>query len=250
MVELGVRYEEVVRRSLHRAWGYRTVEEFCRLALGVSARSLQRYAELGCSLRRHPALGSLPLTKAEAIARVARDRDVGRWVAVAGRVGVTELVAAVAHVEAGADPEVLLGAYELAMAATTTTVALATVTRTPPPAPVTDRVHLDLPKAARWLLFQVEVPRQRGFGKVKKRDDFICSTPECRRRAIRNHAHHRTPRAEGGSDDAENGECDCPSCHLRLIHPGHLRAERRGDTWVWHYPGRVVTVFPGPALYA
>ena len=250
VVELGVGYEEVVRRSLHRTWGYRTVEEFCRVALGLSARSLQRYVELGRALRRHPALADLPLTKAQAIARVARDRDVERWVAVGARVGVTELAAAVAHVEAGADPEVLLGAYEAAMASTTTTVALRSVAATPPPAPVTDRVHPDLPKAARWLLFEVEIPRQHGFGKVKERDDFACSNPEDRRRALRNHAHHRQSRAEGGSDHPDNGECDCPSCHLRLIHPGHIRAERRGDTWVWHYPGRVVTVFPGPVLYA
>lgn len=250
VVALGRLYEEVVREGAYRAWGYRSVEAFCRAAIGLSARSLQRYRELGRALRRHPALGDLPLSKAEAIARVADDDDLERWIAVAGRVGVGELQAATAHVVAGADPEVVLGAYEAAMASTTDTVALQGV-QAPVPPTRTDRVHPDLPAAARWLLFEVDLPRQRGFGRVKERDDYVCANPECRRRALRNHAHHRRFRSEGGTDDLANGDCACPSCHLRLVHPGHVvvteAATARGLARVWHYPGgRTVTVFPGP----
>lgn len=240
-------YEAVVREGLHRAWGYRDVETFCATALGVSARTLQRYRELGRTLRRFPALEALPASRAEAIARVATDDDVARWVAVAGRTGAGELSRAVAHVAAGADREEVLGAYEAAMARATGTVALEGI-QGPVPATQTDRVHPDLPAAARWLLFEVTLPRQRGFGKVKERDRYVCGNPECRRLALRNQAHHLLERARGGPDAAANGVCACPSCHLRLVHPGHLRVARVGDALVWTWrDGRTVTVFPGPA---
>lgn len=240
-------YEEVVRENLHRAWGYRDLETFCTAGLGVSPRTLQRYRELGRSLRRLPELAALPATAAEAIGRVATRDDVARWVAVARRIGAGELQRAVAHVEAGADREELLGAYEAAMARATGTVALQGV-QAPVPPTRTDRVHPDLPAAARWLLFEVTLPRQRGFGRVKERDRYVCGNPECRRLALRNHAHHLLERARGGTDDPANGVCGCPSCHLRLIHPGHLRVVRAGEALVWTWPdGRTVTVFPGPA---
>lgn len=241
-VEMGQRYEEVVRLGLHRAWGYGSLNAWCTVALGVSPRTLQRYRELGRALRRFPRLSALPLSKADAIGRVAREWDVARWVAVAERTGVRELQRAVKHVEAGADPEVLLGAYEEAMTTATTTVALARV-QAPVPPPLTDRVHPDLPAAAWWLVFEVKLPEQRGFGEVKERVDHVCANAECRRRALRNHAHHRVWRSEGGTDDPENGDCVCPSCHLRLIHPRHVAVRREGERIVWTYPGRVVSVF-------
>lgn len=237
--------EEVIREGRYVSWGYSTVERFCVEALGLSVRTLQRYRELGRALRRRPSLSALPVTKAEIVGRVTSDPDVERWVGVAQRTGVGELRRAAAHVEAGADPAVVLAAYEEAMAGATGTVALEGL-QAPVPPPLTDRVHPDLPAAARWLL-EVEVPRQRGFGKVKERDRLVCRNPECRRRALRNHAHHLHPRAEGGSNDPANGICVCPSCHLRLIHPGHVGVELRGVALVWTYPGgRTATVFPGP----
>lgn len=240
--EMGRLYEEVVRLALYRAWGYGSLNAWCQTALGLSPRTLQRYRELGEALRRHPELAELPLTKAEAIGRVAYRRHIDRWVAVAARTGVRELLRAAGHVQAGADPEALLTEYEAAMRATTTTVALPRV-RDPIPPPLTDRVHPDLPRAARWLLFEVAIPRQRGFGRVKEAVDFVCGNPECRRRALRNHAHHRVFLSEGGTDDLDNGECLCPSCHLRLVHPRHASVVREGDRLVWTFPGRVVTVF-------
>lgn len=242
-LDLGAAYAHVVKKRLHRAWGYPNVEAFCVEVFGCSARTMQRYRELGEAVRRFPPLVELPLTKATAVARVARSWDVERWVAVAKRVGVTELQAAVAHVEAGA---LLLEAYEEAMAKTTTTVALDSVKRRVPP-PLTDKVFPELLTAAIWLL-SLKIPPQRGFGVVKERDDFVCSNPECRRRALRNHAHHRDWRSHGGGNEPDNGECQCGSCHLRLTHAGHVRQEKVGEAWVWHYPGRVVTVFPGPRI--
>jgi hypothetical protein len=255
VIELGERYEKVVREGLHRRWGYRDVESFCQATMGLSARSLQRYRELGRGLRRLPELAEaarsgMSLSRVEAVARIATDDDVARWVGVAARTPLAELERVAAHVAAGADTDALLDAYEAAMTttgpSTTDKVALASI-QAPVPPPLTDRVHPDLAAAARWLL-AIPVPPQRGFGKVKERDRFICANPECRRPAYRNHAHHGIFRRNGGTDDPWNGYPACPSCHLRLLHTGIVTLERRGDTVIWTFPGRTVTVVSGPVL--
>lgn len=211
--------------------------------MGLSARSLQRYRELGRTLRRHPELGpELPLSKVESIARVASDDTVEQWVAVGERIGVTELNAAVAQIEAGVDSRAVLRAYVAAAGETTDTVGLQAVF-VPVPPRLTDRVHPDLPEAARWLLVAVVLPAQRGTGKAKERVHFVCANPECRRLALRNHAHHLRMRSLGGPDTPENLVCACPSCHLRLIHPGHVAVDRVGNVLVWRFPGWTVRVF-------
>jgi len=80
------------------------------------------------------------------------------------------------------------------------------------------------------------------------RDDFRCQNPECRRRTLRAHAHHKILRSKGGGDSGENGDTHCPSCHLRLVHAGRIAVEERqlegvGPVQLWRYPGRVVVVF-------
>ena len=118
----------------------------------------------------------------------------------------------------------------------------------PPPPPRWLTVHADLPAAARWFLENVQPEPQKGFGKVKERDDFRCQNPECRRRTLRAHAHHHHERRMGGDDSPENGKTVDPSCHLRLIHAGRvtveeLQLEGLGLVELWRYPGRVVVVF-------
>ncbi len=110
----------------------------------------------------------------------------------------------------------------------------------PPPVPNYDRVHVDLPKAARWFLENVRLDPQKGFGKVKERDHFTCRNPECGCRNLRVQAHHLHPRARGGGDEPENGITVCKCCHLRLIHTGRISVTRIGAALVWRYPGRVV----------
>ncbi len=110
----------------------------------------------------------------------------------------------------------------------------------PPPVPKYDRVHVDLPEAARWFLENVRIDPQRGFGKVKERDHFTCRNPECGCRNLRVQAHHLHPRAQGGGDELENGITVCKCCHLRLIHTGRISVTRIGDALVWRYPGRIV----------
>ncbi|MDP2315001.1 MAG: HNH endonuclease signature motif containing protein [Pseudomonadota bacterium] len=251
VVELGQIYERVVRERLHRGWGFRDVASFCQTVLGCTVRSLQRHQRLARALRRLPELGAaaragMSLARVEAVARVATDDDVVRWITVAERTPAVELDRASRQVEAGADPDVLLDAYEAVMGTATGTVALGS-TQTPVPPRLTDRVHPDLPQAARWLL-AVELPPQRGFGRVKERDRFICANPECRRRALRNHAHHVRFRQHGGADTLDNGLCVCTSCHLRLIHAGHVQVEKVGAAVVWSFPGRVATVVDGPEM--
>jgi len=117
----------------------------------------------------------------------------------------------------------------------------------PPPQPRWETVNAHLPVAARWFLENVKPEPQKGFGKVKERDDFRCQNPECRRRTLRTHAHHKHQRQEGGDDSPGNGDTLCPSCHLRLIHAGRVAMEEihlegMGLVLVWRYPGRVVVV--------
>jgi len=118
----------------------------------------------------------------------------------------------------------------------------------PPSPPRWVTVHADLPAAARWFLENVRPEPQRGFGKVKERDDFRCQNPECRRRTLRAHAHHKRKRSEGGNSKPENGDTHCPSCHLRLIHARRVAVEEIhldgvGPVQLWRYPGRAVVVF-------
>jgi hypothetical protein len=251
-IELGQLYERVVRFGHYRAWGFQDVASFCQVTMGLSARSLQRHRELGRVLRRLPPLAQaaaagMSLARVEAVGRVATEDDVERWVAVAQRTPVREVTQASRHVQAGADATVILDAYEEVLVTTATdTVALASI-QAPVPPTQTDRTHRDLPTAARWLL-AVALPAQRGFGKVKERSWYVCANPECRRRALRNHAHHRIYQMNGGDDSDANALCVCASCHLRLIHPGHVRVEAEGGTLVWRYPGRTVRVTGGPRI--
>ncbi len=113
----------------------------------------------------------------------------------------------------------------------------------PPPIPRHERVHADLPTAARWFLRTVRVEPQRGFGKVKERDRYTCRNPECGRRTLRSQAHHIVFRSAGGTDDLANGITLCPVCHLRLVHTGRVTVTRMGDALVWRYPGRMVVAW-------
>jgi len=185
---------------------------------------------------------TLDLARAELVLKVARPETVEDWVRVAQRTTVLDLQRATAMAARGLEAEVL-AAYQRAMAQTTNTVALRAM-QEPTPAPKVMAVHPDLPEAAAWLLENVKPEPQRGFGKVKERDRFVCQNPECGRRSLRAQSHHLVYRNHGGSDQMENGETVCKPCHLRLIHTGLVSVEQEGDTVVWRYPGgRAVTVF-------
>lgn len=243
-LRLGRIAEVMIRKKIHSELEFSSIEQFAQQALGMSARSLLRYRDLGRTIRAHPALeaaarSGMALVRIVALGRVVTKRDVHRWIAVARRTPMVELLQATAHAEWGRADE-LLCAYEALMASTAHTVALKAI-QAPVPKMPTDRVHPDLPEAARWLL-KIELPAQRGFGKVKERDSFICANPECRRRALRNHAHHVHFKEFGGTDDLSNGITVCPSCHLRLLHTGIVTVRLVGGRQIWDYGDRTIVV--------
>ncbi|MBW1880821.1 MAG: HNH endonuclease [Deltaproteobacteria bacterium] len=110
------------------------------------------------------------------------------------------------------------------------------------------RVPPGLVEAARWFVEQVKLPPQRGFGKVKERDGYRCTNPECGRLCLRNEAHHLVQRSEGGADEEQNGATVCRVCHLRGIHAGKVAVVRLvvggAEALLWRFPdGRQVMVF-------
>ena len=88
-------------RLAFKRLGYRTQANYANEELGVSARTLRRMGCLGRRLARLPAIeqafagGELPLTKAEAIARVATPETEEQWLDLASALTVRELVQAV-----------------------------------------------------------------------------------------------------------------------------------------------------------
>ena len=88
-------------RLAFKRLGYRTQANYANEELGVSARTLRRMGCLGRRLTQLPAIeqafaaGELPLTKAEAIARVATPETEEQWLDLASALSVRELVKAV-----------------------------------------------------------------------------------------------------------------------------------------------------------
>ncbi len=88
-------------RLAFKRLGYRTQANYANEELGVSARTLRRMGCLGRRLARLPGIehafagGELPLTKAEAIARVATSETEEQWLDLASALTVRELVQAV-----------------------------------------------------------------------------------------------------------------------------------------------------------
>ena len=73
--------------------------------------------------------------------------------------------------------------------------------------------------------------------RVLERDGGRCQAPGCSRAAV--HAHHVTPRAQGGGDDESNMISLCAAHHLRGIHGGYLRVSGcapHGLRWVLAEP--------------
>jgi len=249
-LRLGHRYARVAAEGLHREMGFETLGEMARRVLGRSVRTLERYRKLAEALEADGSLGravaeGLDLERAMRVLEGSRPETRARWVEVARRTGALELKRATRAAERGWEEQVLR-AYEWAMAKATNAVALRAA-QEPPPAPRVLAVHPDLPEAAGWFLENVRPDPQRGFGRVKERDCFVCQNPECGRRNLRVHAHHLRFRSEGGGDESGNGITLCSSCHLRLVHPGWVTVRRQGEAVVWAYPGgRSVTVFEAP----
>ena len=255
-ITLGEAWERIVAEKLWAVAGYDNLDAFATQVLGRSARSMQRYRQLGRGLLLHPELREqiktacllphgLDLHRTILTAQAAGYHRALPWAEVARRVGIAEMQRITR--ESRWEGRRILEPYEQAMSRTTDAVAR-------PPAPEDEplppgradgplRVDPDLPEAARWFVEHVKIPAQRGFGVVKERDRYVCQNPRCRRRSLRNQAHHVVFRSLGGSDDPSNGLCVCRACHLRGIHTGAFQVFFEGDDLVWRYPDGVVRVF-------
>lgn len=227
-----------------RQLAYDSAERFAREVLDWSPSTAARYRKLGWRLEWCPELREaveewLEVERAEALLPVLEGRRgrTERWLALMRRIGGTELRRAL---RAPGDARVTMRDYEAAIAAAdawesknsssagggsssaggdaSIRVALPHPEPTPRQLRRPMRVADDVVEAARWLLETVQVPAQRGFGKVKERDRYRCQNPECGRLGLRSHAHHEIPRSEGGADAMSNGITLCPACHLRLVH--------------------------------
>ena len=265
VVLLGQAYDEIASRALHHELGFTTLAHFARQALDLPVRQLERHRRLAHDLRGLPRLADaiddgLDLARARLIASIASEDTVLGWLSVARNTGVAELQRAVKLAgrpgPTGVAAQVLERyhqaiqlAAQLVEQAPGSATNPGTPTRlfvslnaawVPPSVPTHDRVHADLPAAARWFLHQVRIEPQRGFGQVKQRDNHTCRNPECGRRTLRAQAHHIVYRSDGGSDDLDNGVTLCPVCHLRLVHTGRITVTRIGAALVWRYPGRMV----------
>jgi hypothetical protein len=279
-------------RVLARAWatvdyeclwlqlGFDSGREFAREVLGWSPSTAQRYRRLGWTLEWYPEIDEalrmgFDPERAELLGREVGETDVQQWLALASRVGRSELRRAVSDAANDLQSRPTLQRYAKAIAAADAWLADQTCLRgssvgeagggngessaggvllvaIPHPKPervdAPLRVPPDLVEAARWFVQEVKLPPQRGFGKVKERDGYRCANPECGRVSLRNEGHHLVMRSEGGSDAEENGVTVCRVCHLRGIHAGKIGVERvvvsGAEALLWTYPeGRRVLVF-------
>jgi hypothetical protein len=69
---------------------------------------------------------------------------------------------------------------------------------------------------------QVDRKKKPQFWRIFERDDYLCQTPACSKRADL-HGHHIRFRAHGGSDDPSNLVSACYGHHQQGVHDGHLR---------------------------
>jgi len=235
IVELGQLYAEI--RDHHWVWmmGFDSRREMVR-SVGMSLRTMQRYAHLVDCFALHPALAvafesGMDLGRLQLVADIAEETTVDDWIALARRVPIIELRAAIVRAEAVGSAQVFA-----MYAGATNTVALAGPA---PKAVVPAAVHVPViqVEAARWFVDNVQIEPRRGFGRVADRDGHTCQNPRCDHRSLRVHAHHVVYRCEGGSDELDNGIALCSSCHLRIVHPGHATVRREGSELVWRYVG-------------
>jgi len=252
--------------------GLSSAREFATEVLGVSPRTPTRWLErLGWALTWYPELRAavhdgLSPRSAEAIASLQPDFQMGRWLAIAERVGRTELQRAVTDARRDCSSALTLDRYQRAIAladaldaehptskgeatsAGPTRVALPHPEPEAPTAGTVVRAPREVLVASRWWCETVQMPRPRGFARIKERDRYRCRNPECGRVTLRAEAHHRKFRSEGGEDTDNNGITLCRCCHLRGVHGGRLRIERvtvRGvaaHLWTWPDGHRVLEV--------
>jgi hypothetical protein len=252
-LELAALRDYVVEHRLYRELGFRNVKEMVNEHLRLSVRSLEEYSKELARVTYYPELEEalaegMDVVRLLAISDIATEDNVARWLAVARRIGVTELRRAVAWAEE-ATSEYVLGLYERAIEETQdahTWVALkAARSRSPKPPRRIDGVHPELYDACVYYDREVELPDPKGFPSVRRREGFCCENPLCNCVSLRNEGHHWKLRKHGGSNAPTNAGCLCKPCHRRGIHAGAFTKEtdaKGRDVWTY-LSGRRVMVF-------
>jgi len=252
-IELAVLFDHMVEHKLYRELGFRSVKEMVDEHLRLSVRSLEEYSKELARLTYYPELEQalaegMDVIRVLAISDIATEDNVARWLALARRMGVTELRRAVAWAEEATSAYVL-GLYERAIEETQdahTWVAIkAARRRTPKPPRRIGGVHPDLYDACVYYDREVQLPDPKGFPSVRKREGFCCENPLCNCYSLANEGHHWKRRKHGGSNHPTNAGCLCRPCHQRGIHGNAFTREidAKGRE-VWTYlSGRRVMVF-------
>ena len=88
-------------------------------------------------------------------------------------------------------------------------------------------------------VWEPQLPRRKTRSqRIRERDLGCCQVPGCSRRAT--HAHHITPRSQGGTDHPSNLVALCTCHHLFGIHGGYIRVTGTApDGLEWTLGGRV-----------
>ena len=246
VVRLGLLYKAIRENRWVLLMGFSSHAELAR-HLGMSLRSLQRYALLVDAFSMYPEMDAayregMDLTRLEVISTIAEEDTAGRWVEVAGRVPVAELRRAVQWAVAKGADEVLTK-YEAAYSEATHGVALQEA-KEEHERPRVAFAPADQLKAARWFIETVYIPLRSGFQKTVERDNYQCQNPRCQARNLRVQAHHVHWVSLGGNNSPENGIALCVSCHLRMVHANKASVTRVGNRLEWEYAdGEKVTVF-------
>ena len=252
-IELGLLYQQVKDRRLYRKWGYDSVEHMVRSALPICLKTMQNYRDLALDLSIYPELlqaleSGMDMGRVLAVWEIATEDNVDRWLAVARRVTVMELRRAVAWA-LETEGEFVLCSYESAIAETKGAhqwVALRAARRPERPPRTIENVAPDLVEACKWYLSNVQIPKQKGFSKVKEEASWVCDNPLCDCLTIRGDPHHRIWRSRGGDNQPKNARYVCFPCHLRGIHPFEvvrIDVDEKGRD-VWSYAdGLEIVVF-------
>src|SRR5436190_13881073 len=252
-IELAVLHDQMVEHKLYRELGFRSVKEMVDEHLRLSVRSLEEYSKELARLTYYPELedalaGGMDVIRVLAISDIVTEDNVTRWLALARRMGVTELRRAVAWAEE-ATSKYVLELYERAIGDTQyahTWVALKVARRRVPTATrQIGGVHPELYDACVYYDREVQLPDPKGFRSVRKREGFCCENPLGNCFSLRNEGHHWKRRKHGGSNDPTNAGCLCRPCHQRGIHGNAITREidAKGRE-VWTYlSGRRVMVF-------
>jgi hypothetical protein len=223
--------------GLWRTAGFASFAQYCRERLGLSPRTVEQRTALERRLRAMPALreardAGLSYEKVRLLSRLPGG-EVAAWVPRARALTCVELRAALADQDdAQMRAARVLRARVPARVAELLQAAFRAVR-------AVEGCLLDdgrcLVRVARHFADtwrdHVQEPRTVSQ-KVRKRDRCRCQVPGCSRPAV--HAHHITPRSQGGGDEPENQVSLCAFHHLVGIHGGYLRVSGQapdGLTW-------------------